>query len=79
VLAILAWGSCCALPERGRCCYLRRDWLAAIIDPTYDHLDFSLANLPVDFEPHDVSSLEKQRADFIAMWSSDSRSTGPLH
>ena len=69
--------------QRGQCirrlCYLRRDWLAAIIDPTYDHLDFSLANLPVDLEPHDLSSLEKQRADFIAMWSSDSRSTGPLH
>jgi hypothetical protein len=59
--------------------YLRRDWLSAIIDPTYDHLDFSLAHLPVDFVPHGLSSLEKQRADFIEMWSGDSRSTGPLH
>lgn len=54
--------------------YLRRDWLSAIIDPAYDHLDFSLANLPVDFVPHNLSSLEKQRADFVEMWSSDSRS-----
>lgn len=59
--------------------YLRRDWLSAIIDSTYDDLDFSLANLPVDLVPHDLSSLEKQRTDFIEMWSSDSRSTGPLH
>lgn len=69
--------------EGGRCIrsfrYLRRDWFAAIIDPAYDDLDFSLANLPVDFVPHDLSSLEKQHADFIEMWSSDSRSTGPLH
>lgn len=54
--------------------YLRRDWLSAIIDPAYDHLDFSLANLPVDFVPHNLSSLEKQRADFVEMWSGDSRS-----
>jgi hypothetical protein len=59
--------------------YLRRDWLSAIVDPAYDQLDFSLANLPVDFVPHNLSSLEKQRADFVEMWSSDSRSTGPLH
>jgi hypothetical protein len=59
--------------------YLRRDWLSAIVDPAYDQLDFSLANLPVDFVPHDLSSLEKQRADFVEMWSSDSRFTGPLH
>lgn len=57
--------------------YLRRDWLALIIDPAYDHLDFSLAHLPVDLPPHDLSSLEKQRADFIEMWSGDSRSAGP--
>lgn len=54
--------------------YLRQDWLSAIIDPAYDHLDFSLANLPVDFVPHNLASLEKQRADFVEMWSSDSRS-----
>jgi hypothetical protein len=72
-----------SLYQGGRCIrklrYLRRDWLSAILDSTYDHLDFSLANLPVDLVPHDLSSLEKQRADFIEMWSSDSRSTGPLH
>ena len=56
--------------------YLRRDWLAAMLDPTYDYLDFSLANLPVDLVPHDLSSLEKQRADFIAMWTDDSGSAG---
>jgi len=67
-------GKCIRKPR-----YLRRDWLLAIIDSTYDDLDFSLANLPVDLVPHDLSSLEKQRADFIEMWSSDSRSTGPLH
>jgi len=49
--------------------YFRRDWLAAIIDPAYDELDFSLANLPVDLEPHDLSSIQKQREDFIAIWS----------
>ena len=72
-----------SLYQAGKCIrklrYLRRDWLLAIIDPTYGHLDFSLANLPVDLVPHDSSSLEKQRADFIEMWSTDSRSTGPLH
>jgi len=57
--------------------YLRRDWLAAVIDPTYDDLDFSLANLPVDLIPHDLSSLEQQRLDFIAMWAGDPGSTGP--
>ena len=58
--------------------YLRRDWLAAVIDSTYDDLDFSLAHLPVDLVPHDLSSLEKQRGDFIELWSSDSRPTGPV-
>ena len=57
----------------GRCIrkfrYWRRDWFAMIIDSAYDQLDFSLAHLPVDFEPGELSSLEKQRADFIAMWS----------
>ena len=57
--------------------YLRRDWLAAMLDPTYDYLDFSLANLPVDLVPQDLSSLEKQRADFIEMWTDDSSSTEP--
>ena len=53
--------------------YLRRDWFAAIIDPAYDHLDFSLAHLPVDLVPHDASSLDRQRADFIEMWSGRGR------
>jgi hypothetical protein len=70
-----------SLYQGGRCIrklrYLRRDWLMTMIDSTYDHLDFSLANLPVDLPPHELSSLEKQRADFIEMWSSDSGSTGP--
>ena len=56
-------------------CYVRRDWFLAIIDPAYDHLDFSLANLPVDLVPHDLSSLEKQRADCIELWSSNPSST----
>lgn len=51
--------------------YFRRDWFSSIIDPAYDHLDFSLANLPVDFVPHDLSSLEKQRQDFIKVWSNN--------
>jgi hypothetical protein len=55
--------------------YVRRDWFVTIIDPTYDDLDFSLANLPVDLVPHDYSSLEKQRADFIEMWAGGLRSS----
>jgi len=54
--------------------YWRRDWFAAIIDPAYDQLDFALANLPVDFEPHGLSSLQKQREDFIKLWSAGERS-----
>lgn len=65
-----------SLHQDGKCLrtvrYFRRDWFAMIIDPTYDHLDFALANLPVDFVPHDLASLEKQRQDFIKMWSSPS-------
>ena len=53
-----------SLHRDGKCIknfrYFRRDWFAAVIDPAYDHLDFSLANLPVDFVPHDTASLEKQ-------------------
>jgi len=52
--------------------YLRKDWHLLIIDPTYDHLDFDLANLPVGLVPHDLSSLQKQREDFIALWSGHS-------
>jgi hypothetical protein len=57
--------------------YLRRDWLALFLDPAYDHLDFSLAHLPVDLVPSALSSPDRQRADFIEMWSGDSRSTEP--
>jgi len=53
--------------------YLRNDWHLLIIDPTYDCLDFDLANLPVGLVPHDLSSLQKQREDFIALWSGHSR------
>jgi hypothetical protein len=66
------------LHRDGRCIrtfrYFRRDWFAAIIDPAYDNLDFSLANLPVDFEAHGSSSIQTQRQDFVAMWSSHSKS-----
>lgn len=62
-----------SLHQDGKCIrkfrYLRRDWFMLIIDSTYDYMDFSLAHLPVDFERHDLSSVEKQREDFIKMWS----------
>ena len=62
-----------SLHQDGRCIrtyrYFRRDWWALIIDPTYDYLDFSLANLPVDFVPGELRSLQTQREDFIAVWS----------
>lgn len=62
-----------SLHKDGKCIkklrYLRRDWLLAIIDPTYDQLDFSLTHLPVDWEPHQLSSIAKQREDFIKIWS----------
>jgi hypothetical protein len=65
------------LHRDGRCIqtfrYYRRDWFAAIIDPAYDHLDFSLANLPVDLEPHDLSPIQEQREDFVAMWTNPSK------
>ena len=57
--------------------YRRRDWVALIIDPAYDHLDFSRANLPVDLPPHESSSVDKPRAELIPMWSGDSSSAGP--
>ena len=80
---IPAWGSCFGVLEKAgssspSICsrktfrtfrYLRKDWHLLLIDPTYDCLDFDLANLPVGLVPHDLSSLEKQRKDFIAMWS----------
>jgi hypothetical protein len=55
--------------------YVRRDWFAVLIDSAYDDLDYSLANLPVDLVPHNLSSLDKQRADFIEMWAGGSRSS----
>lgn len=65
-----------SLHKDGKCVkkfrYVRRDWFIVIIDPAYDNLDFSLANLPVDLEPHDLSSLQKQREDFIKLWSGHS-------
>jgi hypothetical protein len=59
--------------------YLRRDWIFLIVDPTYDYMDFSLAHLPVDFVPHGLSSVQKQREDFIKMWSSDARANAALN
>lgn len=65
-----------SLHKDGKCIkklrYLRRDWFLAIIDSTYDQLAFSLANLPVDLVPHELSSLQKQREDFIKHWSRNS-------
>ena len=49
--------------------YWRKGLLLMFIDPTYDHLDFSLENLPVDWEPHDLTSLQKQREEFVKIWS----------
>lgn len=51
--------------------YLRRDWFLMIIDPTYDYLDFNLANLPVDIEQ--LASL-RQREEFIKIWSANAAS-----
>jgi hypothetical protein len=57
----------------GRCIrtfrYRRRDWFPLIIDSTYDYLDFSLAHLPVDLALEVSSSIQKQREDFMRMWS----------
>ncbi len=65
-----------SLHQNGKCIrklrYLRRDWLLAIVDPTYDYLDFSLAHLSVDLVPHEISSVQKQREDFIEKWSGNS-------
>ncbi|WP_164932013.1 hypothetical protein [Janthinobacterium sp. 17J80-10] len=47
--------------------YFRIDWFL-LVDPTYDQLDFSLAHLPVDFVRSELTSLQKQREDFIQMW-----------
>lgn len=48
--------------------YFRRDWFL-LFDPTYDHLDFRLAHLPVDFERLESITLQKQREDFIRTWT----------
>ena len=61
-----------SLHRDGRCLrrlrYWRRDWHLMLIDSTYDQLDFSLMHLAVDFVPLELTSRQKQRADFIAMW-----------
>ena len=49
--------------------YWRKDWLLMILDPTYDHLDFSLENVLVDFVPTAQPSLQQQRQDFIRIWT----------
>jgi hypothetical protein len=48
--------------------YFRRD-LIMLFDPTYDQLDFSLAHLPIDFVRLQSTSIQKQREEFIQMWS----------
>ena len=72
-----------SLHKDGKCIkklrYLRRDWLLAIIDSTYDQLDFSLAHLPVDLVPHELSSVQKQREDFLKHWSGNSASNKALN
>jgi hypothetical protein len=57
--------------------YRRRDWSMLMIDPTYDHLDFDLAHLPVSIVPLEGYPLEKQRQDFIKIWSADFTDTRP--
>jgi hypothetical protein len=52
--------------------YRRRDWFALMIDPTYDYLDFDLANLPVSLVPSEGDSLQKQRETFIKWLTPDS-------
>jgi hypothetical protein len=63
-----------SLHKDGQCIkkfrYFRRDWFSAIIGvATYDQMDFALANLPVDWVPHELSPLQKQREDFMKMWN----------
>ncbi|WP_189346100.1 hypothetical protein [Undibacterium macrobrachii] len=48
--------------------YFRRDWMM-LFDPTYDHMDFWLANLPVNFVHSESISIQKQREDFIRTWT----------
>jgi hypothetical protein len=68
-----------SIHQDGKCVrtfrYRRRDWFMVIIDPTYDYLDFDLAHLPLGFVPLEGYSLQKQRDDFIKMWSADSTLT----
>ncbi len=72
-----------SLHQDGKCIrkfrYLRRDWYLSIIDPTYDYLDFSLANLPVDLVPDGLSSLQKQREDFLKIWSANATSNKAIN
>lgn len=72
-----------SLDKEGRCIrkfrYFRRDWFSVIIGiVTYDQMDFSLANLPVDWVPHELSSLQKQRGDLMKMWSGDTAPNNAL-
>lgn len=72
-----------SLHRDGKCIrklrYFRRDWFLLMIDSTYDYLDFSLAHLPVDLVPHELSSLQKQREDFIKIWSGNSTPNNAMH
>ena len=52
--------------------YRRRDWFALMIDSTYDHWDFELANLPVSFVLSKEESLQKQREAFMKWLTPDS-------
>lgn len=51
--------------------YFRQDCGFALFDPVYDYLDFSLAHLPVGFERIESVSIQKQREDFIQIWTAE--------
>lgn len=52
-------------------CYRRKDSLLAIIDSTYDNLDFALANLPADLP----SWTERKKEELVAEWSARAAAT----
>lgn len=58
-----------AIHRGGKCIrtfrYRRRDWLAMMIDPAYDYLDFELAHLPVRFLRSERDSPRSQREAFM--------------
>ena len=58
--------------------YRRRDWLALMLDPTYDYMDFELAHLPVSFLRSEGESLPQQREAFIK-WTSQFCSSRANH